>query len=82
MAMQDDLKNQLLTLLHTLPEEALPEVAMFLDYQRYKLTTRTPEEAAYKPVALGGIWDGIEISDADIHEVRREMWGRLEDREL
>jgi len=26
-------------------------------------------------VKLGGLWKGIDISDEDINEVRREMWG-------
>ena len=28
----------------------------------------------YLPVALGGLWEGIEITDEDIREARRETW--------
>jgi hypothetical protein len=28
-------------------------------------------------VALGGLWAGVTITDEDIAEVRREMWGRF-----
>lgn len=28
-----------------------------------------------KPIKLGGIWEGINISEEDIAEARREMWG-------
>jgi antitoxin component of MazEF toxin-antitoxin module len=28
-----------------------------------------------KPVKLGGIWRGVDITEEDIAEARREMWG-------
>jgi antitoxin component of MazEF toxin-antitoxin module len=28
-----------------------------------------------KPIKLGGIWKGLDISEEDIAEARREMWG-------
>ena len=28
-----------------------------------------------KAIKLGGLWKGIDISEEDIAEIRREMWG-------
>lgn len=77
----DELKKHVLEVLDTLPDEALAEVASFLEYQRHKLGQRRNGTPPYRPVALGGLWAGIQISDEDIDEVRREMWGRFADRE-
>jgi len=31
---------------------------------------------------MGGLWEGMTISDEDIADVRREMWGSFGEREL
>ncbi|MBI3977034.1 MAG: hypothetical protein HY331_02500 [Chloroflexi bacterium] len=74
MATQEELKKRVLAALDTLPVDALREVAVFVDYQRYKLGERAPVEPHYKAVSLGGLWNGVRISDVDIAEVRREIW--------
>jgi hypothetical protein len=71
------LKEQVVAVLDTLPEEALAEVASFLDYLQYKLDQHPPQQTPYKPVALGSLWEGVTITDEDITKVRREMWGDL-----
>jgi hypothetical protein len=81
MARRDALKQHVLAALDTLPEEALEEVAAFLESQRGKRTGRPPDEPPYHPVALGGLWDGQKIRDEDIDDVRREMWRRFTNRE-
>jgi hypothetical protein len=78
MTTGDGVKEQVLEALDTLPEEALEEIAVFVDYLQYKLKHRTP----YKPVALGGLWAGVTITEEDIAAVRREMWGDFGEREL
>ncbi len=40
------------------------------------------QQTPYKPVALGGVWEGVTITDEDIAEVWREMWGNFGEREL
>ena len=84
MSTQTELKRRVLTILDELPEESLAEVARFVDYLQYKLKhhpldTAVPssEQTPYKPVALGGVWEGVKITDEDIKEVRREMWGQF-----
>jgi hypothetical protein len=86
---QVELKKHVVTILDELPEETLAEVAKFLDYLQYKLehhpldtAVPSPQQTPYKPVALGGLWEGVTITDEDIAEVRREMWGDFGEREL
>jgi len=61
-------------------EVTVAEVATFLDYLQYRLE-HAPQQTPYKPVALGGLWEGVTITDEDIAEVRREMWGNFGERE-
>jgi hypothetical protein len=75
MTTRDGLREQVVAVLDTLPEETLAEVATFLDYLQYKLSQHPPQQTPYKPVALGGLWEGVTITEEDIAEVRREMWG-------
>jgi hypothetical protein len=79
VAQHNDLKQQLIEALEALPEEALGEVALFLDYQRYKFEQQPSGTTPYRPVSLGGLWKDKHINDADIADVRREMWGRFAD---
>jgi hypothetical protein len=89
MTTQAGLKYQALTILDTLPEDALVEVVTFLNYLLYKLEDHSADtdvpasqQTPYKPVALGGLWEGVTITDEDISQVRREMWGSFGEREL
>jgi hypothetical protein len=78
----DNLRRHVRGVLDTLPEEALEEVAAFLDYQRFKLGRGALDKPPYEPVALGGLWASTRIGDEDIEDIRREMWGQLAEREL
>ena len=77
MTPENGLKQHVLAVLDTLPEEALKEVATYVEYLQYKLGRHPSSPTPYKPVALGGLWAGVTITDEDIAEVRREMWGRF-----
>lgn len=76
---QRDLKQQVLDGIDSLPEEALAEVATFAEYQRYKLERARGVPPA-KPMGLGGLWKGLRITEQDIDEARRELWGRFGER--
>lgn len=89
MTTQAGLKHQALTILDALPEEALIEVVTFLNYLLYKLEDHSAgadvpvsQQTPYKPVSLGGLWEGVTITDEDISQVRREMWSSFGEREL
>ena len=82
MATESALKQQIIATLDTLPPEGLQEVLRFLDYLRYKFLRREEQHTPYQPVALGGLWKGVEITEEDIAEIRREMWQGFGEREL
>ncbi len=89
MTTRAGLKHQALTILDALPEEALVEVVTFLNYLLYKLKDHStgadvtaPPQTPYEPVALGGLWEGVTITDEDIAQVRHEIWGEFGEREL
>lgn len=73
-------KEQIVSLLDELSDETLPEVVSFLEFQRYKQEHAQAEPKRPRPVKLGGLWAGVEITDEDIEAVRREMWDGIEDR--
>ena len=81
---QSDVKLRLLEAIETLAEEALVEVAAFVEYQRYKLEHREvetgQEDPPFEPAALGGLWEGVHITEADIAEARKDMWSNFGDR--
>ena len=77
MTTQDALKKQVLAKLDELPTDALEEVANFLDYLRFKLERDSIRQTPFLPVSLGGLWDGVSISDEEIAGMRREIWGRF-----
>ena len=76
MLSQDVTKQQIVDSLDRLPGEFLDEVATFLDYLQYKIN-QSVQQTPYRPVVLGGLWEGVHISDDDIRQVREEMWNSL-----
>lgn len=53
------------------PRERLRAVARIL------LENVLPEPTSEPRPSLRGLWRGLNITDEDIEEVRREMWGRF-----
>lgn len=76
------LKQTILTSIENIPPEGLKEVAAFLEYLHYRFQKQQTEAPKYEPIALGGLWKGTKISEVDIEEIREEMWGSLEKKEL
>ncbi len=37
-----------------------------------------PASANVEPIKLGGIWKGQTITDEDMQQGRKELWGKLE----
>jgi hypothetical protein len=72
MTSQEQIKQHIIILLDSLPDDRLEEVA---DYVAF-LTTKPPRHLLrpYTPVALGGLWPDTAITDEDIATVRDEMW--------
>lgn len=75
-------KEQIAALLDELPDEALTEVVSFVEYQRFKLRSRIVRATrphSITPVKLEGLSSGADISEEEIANLRREMWGGIED---
>jgi hypothetical protein len=75
-------KERIVSLLDALPEDVLPEVVSFLEYQQFKLArspVQQPTTPRNKPTPMGGLERGTRITADDIAEARREMWGRFAD---
>ena len=64
--------EELVSLASALPSDAIVELI-----ERAEEMARHP--AALMPVALGGLWAGIEITDEDLREARHEIWKRFEE---
>jgi hypothetical protein len=78
MTTQEQMKQQIITLLDALPAERLEEVADFVEFLR---TKHAPRQLMYTPVALGGLWAGVSVDDMDIAEIRKEIWGSFGEHE-
>ena len=72
-------RQQIIGAIQELPGEALPEIAEFVEFLRFK-TQKTHNAPSYKPVALGGLWAGVTFTEADIADARREMWAGFGER--
>ncbi|HLE30622.1 MAG TPA: hypothetical protein VI793_21040 [Anaerolineales bacterium] len=69
-------KEDILRVLESLPSDSLAEVQLFAEF----LLSRVMDQAAppRRLAQLGGLWKGLPpITEADIAEARREMWGRF-----
>jgi hypothetical protein len=67
------IEQQLLEKLRDLPAEKQQEVLDFVDFLNEKNGTKKPCRS------LRGLWKdlGIEITEEDIAQARREMWGNF-----
>ncbi len=74
-------KQQLYKTIDELPPESLSEVAQFLEFLKFK-QARGQAIPQKRIVKLGGLWkDQPEITEEDIAEARREMWGKFGERD-
>jgi hypothetical protein len=68
-----DLDSEITRMAWELPEEQRAEFLKWAEYLKEGHETRTPLRS------LEGLWadSGISISEEDVTEARREMWGRF-----
>lgn len=57
--------------LRSLPLDKQQEVLDFIQFLRQK------SAASHHQTTLRGLWAGVHITDDDIADVRREMWGNF-----
>jgi hypothetical protein len=67
------IEQAVLRKLYTLPEEQRQEVLDFVDFLHAKMVSKQPRRS------IRGLWANmdIDITDEDIAEARREMWGNF-----
>ncbi len=74
------LKAEIIPALDLLPPESLRLLRDFVAFLRSRVEQTAPQE---RIVRLGGLWAGTpEITEEDITEARREMWGCFGEREV
>ncbi len=71
-------KDRIVALLDELPDEALAEVASFIEFQRHRLRRQVDRAVRPHPVKLEGLSSGANISEEEIADLRREMWGSID----
>lgn len=74
------IKLQIIESLDRLPPESLE---LLKDFTRFLEFRAGQPPGRRRIVKLGGLWAGTpEITEEDIAEARREMWGRFGDRDV
>jgi hypothetical protein len=70
-------KEQILSRLSELSDESAIDLLRYMEYVRLTEQSKAAVRTAYRPVVLGGLWQGQNVSEEDLSGVRREMWGSL-----
>ena len=74
------LKAEITSALDFLPPESLRLLREFVTFLRSRVKQPASQERIVK---LGGLWAGTpEVTEEDITEARREMWGDFGEREM
>lgn len=76
------LQKQIFSDIQSLPNEALEELSIFLDYLHFKVDQKSALKTPYQPVKMGGALKNTMITDEDLIEIRKEMWGNFGDLNL
>jgi len=78
MTLAMDRKEDVVNALDDLPPESVSELIAFIEFLRFKSQKQPP-----RLIKLGGLWQDLPpVSENDIAEARREMWGQFGEREL
>lgn len=66
-------RQQLHSLIDTLPDSQLVEARHWLQEFRQRHRANGETSTPFVPVALGGLWKGESVNDDDLVAVRKEM---------
>lgn len=61
-------------LVDKLPDSAIPDLLAWIQSNRTRRQGEKVKVTRFTPVAMGGLWQGLCISDEDIATVRQQMW--------
>jgi hypothetical protein len=73
-------KELILKEIEEIPESYWEEVLSLV--QTIKKITQLKKEKEEYSGGLGGLWKGVEFSEEDIADARKEMWGSLGERKV
>ena len=61
-------------LVDKLPDAAVIDLLTWMQSKRARQQKSGERAPRFTPVAMGGLWKGVRISDEDIASVRQQMW--------
>jgi len=68
-------KREIQKALDELSPEDISEVALFINYLRFKACPSKDFPLAKENFKLGGLWKGVEFTEEEIAKARQEIWG-------
>ena len=71
----EDQEKMILEKLRALPEEILEDIIQFIEFLENRRGGKSTGSIAGH-TGIGGLWKDVDISEEDIEEVRRDMWGK------
>jgi hypothetical protein len=67
-------RQQTHELLDELPDATLIDLLTWVQSRRDRQQVKNKKAPDFTPVALGGLWQGLHISEDEIARLRGEMW--------
>ena len=65
--------EELISIVQALPQEAIDDLLK----QAQTWSRESANATSYVAVKLGGMWQGVSVSEEDIQAVRAEMWSNF-----
>jgi hypothetical protein len=67
-------RQQAHELVDKLPDSTLADLLTWVQSRRDQQKGKSKRDPDFTPVALGGLWQGLRISEEEIICIRQEMW--------
>ena len=67
-------RQQAHELVDKLPDATLIDLLTWAQVKRDQQQAKNKKQPDFTPVALGGLWQGLRISEEEIARIRQEMW--------
>jgi hypothetical protein len=67
-------RQQAHELVDKLPDSTLADLLTWVQSRRDQQKVKSKRAPDFTPVALGGLWQGLRISEEEITRIRQEMW--------
>jgi hypothetical protein len=67
-------RQQAHELVDKLPDSTLADLLTWAQSRRDQQKVKSKRVPDFTPVAMGGLWQGLRISEDEITRIRQEMW--------